>query len=132
MSDGTHLSSFAGDKKEWPVCTTNGNLSSKIRQTPSMYSVVLVARLPIPIKNRKMPQKWLDEQWQSNPDVLNEVLRRVLQQLSFQQHRSAESGYYNLLCADGNFRRCNPVLSTSLADCTEYSDLDHLERHVCF
>ena len=61
MSDTTHLSNFAGDKKLWPVYMTIGNLSSKIHQTPSMHSVVMVTLLPIPIKNRNIPQKRLDE-----------------------------------------------------------------------
>jgi len=74
MSDGTHLSNFAGDMKEWPVYMTIGNLSSKIRQMPSTHSVVMVALLPIPIKHRNTPQKRLDVQWQTNREVLNEVL----------------------------------------------------------
>jgi len=132
MSDGTHLSNFAGDKKEWPVYMIIGNLSSKIRQMPSAHTVVMVALLPIPIKNRNIPQKRLDEQRQTNREVLNEVLRRVLQPLTFKLNPSAESGYYNVLCADGNFRRCKPVLAGWLADGPEYSELHHLERHVCF
>jgi hypothetical protein len=60
ISDGTHLSNFAGDNKEWPLFMTIGNLSSKIRQMPSTRSVVMVALLPIPIKNRNIPQKRLD------------------------------------------------------------------------
>jgi len=92
MSDGTHLSNFAGDKKEWPVYMTIGNLSSKIRQMPSTHSVLMVALLPIPIKNRNIPQKRLDEQRQTNREVLNEVLRRVLHPLTFKQNSSAESG----------------------------------------
>jgi hypothetical protein len=132
MSDRTHLSNFAGDKKEWPVYMTIGNLSSKIRQMPLTHSVVMVALLPIPIKNRNIPQKRLDEQRQTNREVLNKVLRRLLQPLTFKHNPSAESGYYNVLCADGNFRRCKPVLAAWLADCPEYSDLHHLERHVCF
>jgi len=66
MSDGTHLPNFAGDKKEWPVYMTIGNLSSKILQMPSTHSVVMVALLPIPIKNRNIPQRRLDEQRQTN------------------------------------------------------------------
>jgi hypothetical protein len=131
MSDGTHLSNFAGHKKEWPVYMTIGNQSSKIRQTPSAHSVVMVALLPIPIKNRNIPQKWLDEQRQTSREVLNEVLRRVLQPLTFKQNPNAESGYYNVLFADGTFRRCKPVLAEWLADCHEYCDLHHLERFVC-
>jgi len=111
MSDGTHLSNFAGDKKERPVYMTIGNLSSEIRQMPSMHSVVMVALLPIPITNRNVPQKRLDEQWQTNREVLKEVLRRLLQPLTFKHNSSAGSGYYNVLCADGNFRHCKPVLA---------------------
>jgi len=63
MSDGTHLSNFAADQKQWPVYMTIGNLSSKISQMPSIQSLVMVALLPIPIKNCNISQKRLDEQW---------------------------------------------------------------------
>jgi len=132
MSDRTHLSNFAGDKKEWPEYMTVGNLSSKIRQMPSMHSVVIVALLPIPIKNCNIPPKRLDDQRQTNREVLNKVLRWVLHPLTFKQNPSAESGYFDVLCADGNFRRCKPVLAAWLPDCPEYSALHHLERHLCF
>jgi len=111
---------------------TIGNLSSKIRQMPSAHTVVMVALPPIPIKNRTIPQQRLDEQWQTNHEVLNKVLWRVLQPLTFELNPSAESGYYIVLCADGNFRRCKPDLTAWLADCPEFSDLHHLERLVCF
>jgi len=130
--DGTHLSNFATDKKEWPVYMTIGNLSSKLHRMPSMHSVVKVALLPIPIKNRNIPQKLLDEQRQTNREVLNDVLLRVLHHLNFKQNPSAESGYCKVLCADSNFRPCKRFLAAWLADCPRYSDLHHLERHVCF
>jgi len=132
VSDETHLSNFAGDRKEWPVYMTIANLSSKIRQTPSTHCVVMVALLPIPIKNRNIPQTRLDAQRQTNREVLNDVLRRVLQPLTCIQHPSAETGDYNVLCADRNFRRCKPVLSAWLTVYREYSDLHHLERHASF
>jgi len=133
MSNGIHLSNFAGDKKEWPVYMTYSNLSSKIRQMPSAHTVIMVALLSITIKNRNIFPKRLDEQQQqTNCEVLNELLRRVLQPLTFKLNPSAESGYYKVLCADGNFRRCKLVLTAWLADYPEYSDLHHLERHVCF
>jgi len=132
MSDGTHLSNFAGDKTEWPVYMTIGNLSSKLCQMPLTHSVVMVALRPIPVRNRNIPPKQLDGLRPTNRKGLNDVLQRVLHPLTFVQNPSAESGYYNVLCADGNFRRCKPVLAAWLADCPEYSGLHHLERHVCF
>jgi hypothetical protein len=92
----------------------------------------MVALLPILIKNRNVPQKQLDGQRHTNQEALNEVPWRVLQPLTFKQNPSAESVYYNVLCADGNFRRSKPDLAAWRADCPEYSDLNSLERHVCF
>jgi len=66
MSDGTHLSDFAGDKKEWPVYMPIGNVSSKIHLMSSTHTVVMVALLPIPSKNHNIPHKRLDEQRQTN------------------------------------------------------------------
>jgi 5,10-methylenetetrahydrofolate reductase len=83
MSDGTHLSKSAGHKMEWPVNMTIGNRSSMVRQMSSMHCIVMVAHLPIRNKNRNIPQKWLDEQWQTNQEVLNAELRRFLQLRGF-------------------------------------------------
>jgi hypothetical protein len=83
MSDGTHLLNIAGDKKEWPLYKAIGNQCLKINQLPSTHIVVMVAVLPIPIKNNNIIQKRLDEQRQTNREVLNEVLWPVLQPLTF-------------------------------------------------
>jgi hypothetical protein len=92
----------------------------------------MVPLLLIPMKNGNITHKRLDEQGHTNREVLNKVLRRVLQPLTCKQNPSAESGYYNILCADGNVRRCKPVLAALLADCPVYSNQQYLERHVCF
>jgi len=78
MSDGTHLSTFAGDKQEWPVYMIIDNLSSKIHQTVSTQRDVIVAIQPITIKHRNIPYKWLDGQRLTNWEVLNEVLPQLL------------------------------------------------------
>jgi hypothetical protein len=111
---------------------TIGTRSWKIRHMPRTHSVIIVALLPIPTKNRKIPQKQPDEQLQTSGEALNAVLRRVHHPLTFKHNLSAGSWYYNLPCADGNFRHGKPVLAAWRADYPEYSDLHHLERHVCF
>jgi hypothetical protein len=93
MSDRIHLPNFAGNKKKLPVYIAIGNLSSKIGQMPCAHSVVIVALLPIPIMNRNIPPKWLDEHRQTNSEVLNEVLWLILQPLTVKLNSSAESGY---------------------------------------
>ena len=92
----------------------------------------MVALLPTPIKNGNIPQMQLDEHQQKTRQVLNGVLRRILQPLTIKSYPSAECWYYIVLCADGNVRHCKPVLRAWLAEWPEYSDLHHLERHVCF
>jgi hypothetical protein len=90
----------------------------------------MVALLLFPIKNDNIPLKPLDEPRQTNQQLLNEVLWLELHPLSIKQHPSAESGYYNVFCRDGNFRLSKPVLAAWNADCLYYSDLHHLKRHV--
>jgi len=129
-SDRTHLLNFACNKKQWPGYMTISILSSKIRRRPSTHSVVLVVPLPIPIKNHNISHKRLDEQRQTNQEVLNEVLWRVVQPLTNQLIPCSEGEHDNVLCADGNSRHCNPEIAAPLADCTKYSTLQQLERHV--
>jgi hypothetical protein len=93
LSDGTHLSNFANDKKEWPVHMTIGNLFSKIRPMPSMQSVVMVALLPIPFKHRKIAQKRLHDQRQTHRKVQNKEIWRLLQSHTVKPNPCTESGY---------------------------------------
>jgi hypothetical protein len=92
----------------------------------------MVALLPIPIKNGSVLQKPVHEQQQTNREVLNKVLWPVRQPLTITHNPRTESGYYNVLCANGNFRQCKPVLAAWLADCPQNSTLHHLDRQVCF
>ena len=92
----------------------------------------MVSLLRSLIKNSHIPLNWVDEQLQTNREVLNKVLRRLLQPMTFIQNLCAGSGYYNVLCADGDFRRAKLVLAAWLAECPEYGDLHHVERHFCF
>jgi len=132
MSTRAHLSNFACNKTEWPLYLTIGNLSSKIRQMTSMDSIIIVALLPISIKNCSIPQKQQEEQWETNWEALKHIVLWVLQPLTFKYNPSAESEYCNVLCADGNSGRCKEEFAAWLADCTEYSDLHYLKRYVSF
>jgi len=133
MSNGTHLSNSAGDKKEWPEHMTIRNLSSTIRQIHSTHSIAMVTFLWIPIINCTNTQMRHNQQRQTNRELLNEALQRTLHHLSLKHNPSAESGYYKVLCQDANFRRCKLVSAWAwLADCPECSDLHHVEQHVCF
>jgi hypothetical protein len=109
-----------------------GNQSSKIHEMHSTARVILLALQPIPTRRPNILPKRLDEQRQSHPLVLNEALWQVLQPLTFIRNPSAESRYHKVLCADGNFWRCKPVLAAWLADCPEYCHLYDLEWQVCF
>jgi len=132
MADGPHLSNPAGDTKECMVFMTIRILSLEICQMPSTHTVGTVALVPIAINNRNIPQRRLDEQRQPTQEVAQEVLWRVFQPLTFKHNPNPESGYSNFVCADDNFRGCKPILVAWHPDCPEYSDLHHLERHVCF
>jgi hypothetical protein len=92
----------------------------------------MVTVLCIPIKRRGVAWDGLDVLHRTKGEVLDEMIRRVLQPFTCIQHPSTNSGYYNVLCADGNFRRCIPHLSAGLPDCPDYSYLHHLKREVCF
>jgi hypothetical protein len=60
---------------------------------PSTPSIIVVALLPILIKNWNISQKRLDEQRQRNREVLKKVLRRLLQPLTFGHNPGTVSWY---------------------------------------
>ena len=77
-SDQTHLTNFSGDKKLWPLYMTIGNITSNIRNRPSMHAWVLLALLAIPPKQiAKLGGYSLEEQeldaLQATHDVLGYV-----------------------------------------------------------
>jgi hypothetical protein len=91
----------------------------------------MVTLLPIPINNRNIPLNWHTEQRDTSRDMLNKLLGRVLQLRTFKQNSSAKSVDFNICCVHGNFGHCQSVSAAQVADCPEYSDLHHHERHVC-
>jgi prepilin-type processing-associated H-X9-DG protein len=55
---------------------------------------------------------WLHEERHTNREVLYMDVWWILHRINFKQYPSAESGYYNVLFADGNIRGFKPVLGT--------------------
>ena len=106
-------------------------LSSKICQILAMHIIVMIALLPIPIKNRNIPQRPLHKHRQTKREVVNDVLWWVLHPLTSERNHGAERGYYNVLCADGIFKGSKLVLAASHPDFPEYRNLHHLQRHGC-
>jgi hypothetical protein len=131
-SDKTHLSNFASTNKVWPANMIIGKLGSKISLMPSMQSGIMIAFLPIPIKNGNILQMQMDDQQQVHREVLHEVLRQVFQPLTWEHNPYAKSGHYNVRSVGRNYRSCKLVLAAWLADCPEYSDLHLLEQHVWY
>jgi hypothetical protein len=91
MSDGTRLLNFAGDKNQRPIYMAIGNHYSKICQMPAMHSVLIGSYMLIPLKNLIIHQKRLDERRQTNPEVLNDVVRQVLPPSTIKLNPSTES-----------------------------------------
>ncbi|KAI5839705.1 hypothetical protein DFP73DRAFT_483729 [Morchella snyderi] len=51
--DGTHLTDFSGNKKDWSIYFTIGNSKSSVRNKPTGCSFILLGTLPVPPKLRK-------------------------------------------------------------------------------
>jgi len=83
MCNGTHHLNVGGNRKELPVLMTTGNLSSKIHQMPPMNTIVIFTLLWTPMMKCNIVPMWLDVQHRANQEVLNEVLRWVLEHLTF-------------------------------------------------
>jgi hypothetical protein len=90
---------------------TIGNLSSKIRQMPLTHKFEMVTPLPIPLKNRNITQKRMDELKQTKREMLNNILQRLVHRLTIMHNCGVESGYFKVLFPDGNCRRCKPVVA---------------------
>jgi hypothetical protein len=126
MSDATHLTNFAGDKKAWPVYMTVGNLSSAVRNRPATQSVLLVALLPVPIKLRDVAASERDWQHEHNRLVTQHVLRHIIALLSH-----SGGGIFTARRADGHYRCCYATVAAWLADYPKHCDLQNLRHGSC-
>ena len=96
-----------------------GNISKDIRQQSSKRAWVLVALLPIPQKNPKDGE--IHRSW-------HEAIERILKLIA--ELDIAGPGY-EWGCADGQVRRCYPILAAWIADYPEHVTLARIINGLC-
>ena len=128
-SDQTHLTNYSGDKKEWPVFLSLGNVRSSERLKATRNCSVLVALLPVPPKHSfRGPGKTAETKAQQ--DYNREVLRRVFEKLFTPLNDIFEQGK-RMLCSDGQVRHCFPVICGWTADYFENANLHSIQSGFC-
>ena len=102
-SDGTHLTNFSGDKKLWPVYMSIGNISSPIRNPPTMHAWIAIAFLPICHKRvNKILGYSVETQEIQALQTVHDIFANLLKPLSDANGRTG----YEMVCADRNVRLC--------------------------
>lgn len=108
-SDKTQLTVLAGDKVAWPVYLSIGNISSKVRNTPSRKAWLLFAYLPA-----------INFVEGANHSQRNSTLiyRLFHQCMEFLLRPLVMAGRNGILWSDskGDERRCFPLLAAYIAD----------------
>ncbi|EDR12092.1 uncharacterized protein LACBIDRAFT_311067 [Laccaria bicolor S238N-H82] len=92
-TDKTHLSTFRGDKKAWPVYLTIGNIDKDKRHKPTAHATVLIGYLPV-----------------AKLDNYTEILAPIVE---------AGKDGVDVVCADSFIRRVFPLLAAYVADFPE-------------
>ena len=110
MSDQANLTNFSGDKKAWLVYMTIGNLPSTIWNRPGSMAILLLGLLPIPPKLAKS-SKAEKLQRLMNADTLRGILELIFAPLN-----AAVREGVTIDCADGQIRRCFPIMSRWIVD----------------
>ena len=118
-SDKTHLTNFSGDKAAWPLYMTLGNINKDIRRQSSKRAWVLVALLPVPPK--KPGSGEIHMTWHT---AINKVLEPI-------KDVDLDGPGYSWDCADGQVRRCYPIVAAWIADYMEYVVLARLIGGFC-
>jgi hypothetical protein len=118
-SDKTHLTNFSGDKAAWPLYMTLGNIKKDIRRQSSKRAWVLVALLPVPPKHPESGK--IHETWHTAIHKILEPIKGV----------NLEGPGYSWDCADGQVRRCYPIVAAWIADYMEYAVLARLIGGFC-
>ena len=118
-SDKTHLTNFSGDKAAWPLYMTLGNIKKEVRRQSSKRAWVLIALLPVPPKNPESGE--IHTTWHT---AVNKVLEPI-------EDFDLDGPGYSWDRADGQIRRCYPVVAAWIADYMEYVVVARLVGGFC-
>jgi hypothetical protein len=128
-SDQTHLTNYSGDKKEWLIYLSLGNINSMIRSKPSSLASVVVALLPLPPKHHHRGHgktAAIKEQQEYNREVLRQVFEIIFRPLDAVFEKGKP-----MLCADGKMRQCFPIICAWTADYFENIHLHAIQQPGC-
>jgi len=125
MSDQTHLTTFSGDKKAWPVYITIGNLLSTRHNRPGSMAVLPLAILPVP---PKLPKSSTADKVQRQ---INANRLRGVFELIFEPWKDTPLEGVPIDCADGKIPRCFPIISGWIADHMENATLHGIKTNAC-
>jgi hypothetical protein len=125
MSDQTNLTNLSGDKKAWPVYMTIGNLPSTIRNGAGSMAILLLGLLPIP------PKLATSSKADKLQRLINADTLRGIFELIFAPLTGAAREGTSMDCADGQIRRCFPIMSGWIADHMENVSLHGIKSNAC-
>ncbi len=116
-SDKTLLITMARNQSAWPVYSTIGNLSKRIRQTPSSNAVLFLAMLP------KFPKGY---QASNTRKGFHKALTSIFNPIKDLYALGTDVDY-----ADGYVRRCYSQLAAWIGDTPEQSLLTSVIGGFC-
>ena len=105
-SDKTHLTVFAGDKKAWPLYLSIGNITSKIRNSPSKNAWVIIGYIPI--------VEFHEHQSAAEARLFHQCIRHILNPLLV-----AGNNGINMTDSKGDVRFSFPLVAAHIADYPE-------------
>lgn len=111
----------------WPVYLSIGNLSSNIRNKPSLGGYTIIGFIPVPPKIAKLKDKEAEAYRDFKVRMLQEVICSILNGFY-----SEDNATFTAFCADGNFRRCFPKLVGWMGDYPEHIKIQGLKYGQCF